>query len=122
MRVRSKKTLPARGWTAADICTNCVYTIPAPSDGVLIPFLCKPTVASCRLAGSAPHKSGGRRVKSWPDDSQRLPPARGGTAQRKIFHLANRSQLIHPRPSSSRSSFFYGVESVVRGKADSLLN
>ena len=26
---------------------------------------------------------------------QRLPPARGGTAQRKIFHLANWSQLIH---------------------------
>ena len=37
---------------------------------------------------------------------QRLPPARGGTAQRKILHLANRSQLIHPGPSSSRSSFF----------------
>ena len=53
---------------------------------------------------------------------QRLPPARGGTAQRKIFHLANRSQLIHPGPSSSRSMFFYGVESVVRGNADSLLN
>ena len=37
---------------------------------------------------------------------QRLPPARGGTGQRKIFNLANRSQLIHPGPSSSRSSFF----------------
>ena len=37
---------------------------------------------------------------------QRLPPARGGTAQRKIFHLANRSQLIHPGPSSNRSRFF----------------
>ena len=37
---------------------------------------------------------------------QRLPPARGGTAQRKIFHLANRSQLIHPGPSSCRSRFF----------------
>ena len=37
---------------------------------------------------------------------QRLPPACGGTARRKIFHLANRSQLIHPGPSSSRSSFF----------------
>ena len=35
-----------------------------------------------------------------------LPPARGGTAQRKIFHLTNRCQLIHPGPSSSRSSFF----------------
>ena len=31
----------------------------------------KPAVASCRLAGSAPHKSGGRRVKSWPDDTHR---------------------------------------------------
>ena len=29
-----------------------------------------------------------------------------GTAQRKIFHLAKWSQLIHPGPSSSRSSFF----------------
>ena len=30
----------------------------------------------------------------------------GGTAQRKIFHLVNWSQLIHPGPSSSRSRFF----------------
>ena len=37
---------------------------------------------------------------------QRLPPAHGGTAQRKIFHMVNRSQLIHPGPSSSRSRFF----------------
>ena len=37
---------------------------------------------------------------------QRLPPARGGTAQRNIFRLANRSQLIYPGPSSSRSRFF----------------
>ena len=37
---------------------------------------------------------------------QRLPHTRGGTAQRKIFDLANWSQLIHPGPSSSRSSFF----------------
>ena len=36
---------------------------------------------------------------------QRLPPARDGTAQRNIFYLANWSQLIHPGPSSSRSSF-----------------
>ena len=34
-----------------------------------------------------------------------LPPARSGTAQRKIFHQANWSQLIHPGPSSSRSTF-----------------
>ena len=39
---------------------------------------------------------------------QRLPPTRGGTAQRKIFHLANWSQLIHPGPSSIE--VFYGVE------------
>ena len=26
-------------------------------------------MAPCRLPGSAPHKSGGRRVKSWPDDT-----------------------------------------------------
>ena len=37
---------------------------------------------------------------------QRFPHARGGTAQRKIFHLANLSQLIHPGPSSNRSRFF----------------
>ena len=36
---------------------------------------------------------------------QRFLPARGGTAQRKIFHLANWSQLIHPGPSSNRSRF-----------------
>ena len=35
---RSKKTQPARGWTAEDICTNRVYTIPAPNDGGPIPF------------------------------------------------------------------------------------
>ena len=39
-------------------------------------------------------------------NTQQLPPARGGTAHRKIFNLANRSKLIHPGPSSSRSSFF----------------
>ena len=49
-------------------------------------------------------QSNGRGIASkW---LKRLPPARGGTAQRKIFHLANWSQLIHPGPSSSRSSFF----------------
>ena len=37
---------------------------------------------------------------------QRLPHARGGTAQRNIFHLANWSQPIHPGPSPSRSMFF----------------
>ena len=54
----SKKTQPARGWNAAEICTNCVYTIPAPKDGGPIPFLRKPAVAPCHLAGSASHKSG----------------------------------------------------------------
>ena len=49
---------------------------------------------------------------------QLLPPAHGGTARRKILHLANRSQCIHPGPASS----FHGVESVVCSNADSLLN
>ena len=34
----SNKTQPARGRTAADICTNCAYKIPAPRDGDPIPF------------------------------------------------------------------------------------
>ena len=38
---------------------------------------------------------------------QQLPPARGGTAQRKILHLANWSQLIHPGPASSMTKFFF---------------
>ena len=37
---------------------------------------------------------------------QRLPTARGGTAQKKIIHLANWSQLIHPGPASSLTKFF----------------
>ena len=37
---------------------------------------------------------------------QRLLPARGGTAQKKILHLANWSQLIHPGPASSLTKFF----------------
>ena len=36
--LRSKKTHPAQGWNAADRCTNCVYTTPAPRDGCPIPF------------------------------------------------------------------------------------
>ena len=35
----SKRTHPARGWTAAYICTNCVYTIPAPLFRVSRPSL-----------------------------------------------------------------------------------
>ena len=50
---------------------------------------------------------------------QRLPPARGGTAQRKILHLANWSQLIHPGPASSMTKFFC-VESIMRVNAASL--
>ena len=38
---------------------------------------------------------------------QRLPHARGGTAQKKIIHLANWSQLIHPGPASSLTKFFF---------------
>ena len=34
----SKKTQPARGWNAAEICTNCVYTIPVPRGGGPIPI------------------------------------------------------------------------------------
>ena len=33
-------------------------------------FLGEQAVAPCRQAGSAPHTSGGHRVKSWPDDTQ----------------------------------------------------
>ena len=51
---------------------------------------------------------------------QRLPPARGGTAQKKIIHLANWSQLIHPGPASSLTKFFL-VSSKSCVNADSLL-
>ena len=43
-----------------------------------------------------------------------------GTAQRKILHLANWSQLIHPGPASSMTKFFFGVESIMRVNAASL--
>ena len=65
--ISSKKTQPARGWNAADICTNCVYTIPAPRDGGPIP-----------LFGQAVRRSlppgGGRRVKSLPGDTNKHTP------------------------------------------------
>ena len=64
-----KKTHSARGWTAAGHCTNCVYTVPAPEMWTGFRFLGKSAVAPCHLAGSAPHKSGGRRVKSWSNDT-----------------------------------------------------
>ena len=51
---------------------------------------------------------------------QRLPPARGGTAQKKIIHLANWSQLIHPGPASSLTKVFL-VSSKSCVNADSLL-
>ena len=54
------------------------------------------------------------------DITSRLPPARGGTVQKKIFHLANWSQLIHPGPASSMTKGFFGVESVMHVNAASL--
>ena len=47
-----------------------VYTQSLPQEIVAqFRFWGRPAVAPCRLAGSAPHKSGGRRVKSCPDDT-----------------------------------------------------
>ena len=45
-----------------------------PEMGARFRFLDKSAVAPCRLAGSVPHKSGGRRVKSWPDDTHKHTP------------------------------------------------
>ena len=59
-------------------------------------------VNTCALLFIYYHNNIIHTCTSWRPTYQRLPPARGGTAQRKIF----RSQLIHPGPSSSRSSFF----------------
>ena len=42
---------------------------------------------------------------------QRLPPARDGTAQRKIFHLANWSPFIHPGPTKSIKFFMESSQS-----------
>ena len=47
-------------------------------------------------------------------------PVRGGTAQKKIIHLANWSQLIHPGPASSLTKVFL-VSSKSCVNADSLL-
>ena len=43
---------PARGWNAAEICTNCVYTIPAPRDVGPIPFFgaSRPSLPAAWLA------------------------------------------------------------------------
>ena len=55
--------------TRLDCCRNmhksCLHN-PCP-----IPFFVQGDVAPCRLTGSAPHKIGGRQVKSWPDDTHR---------------------------------------------------
>ena len=59
VKLRSKKTQHARGSNATDICTNCVNTTLPPEMGARF------------MAGSAPHKSGERRVKSWPDDTHK---------------------------------------------------
>ena len=48
-----------------------VSTQPLPPEMGPDSFLGKPSVAPCRLAGSVPHKSGGHRVKSWPDDTHK---------------------------------------------------
>ena len=45
-----------------------------PEMGTRFRFFGKPTIAPCHLAGSAPHKSEGRRVKSWPDDTHKHSP------------------------------------------------
>ena len=43
---------------------DSVYTASASRDGGRLSFFGTPAVAPCRLAGSAHHKCGGRRVKS----------------------------------------------------------
>ena len=48
----------------------CLHN-PSPEMGARFRFLGKLIVAPCRIAGSAPHKSGGRRVKSWPNDTHK---------------------------------------------------
>ena len=55
--------------TKAGICTHCINT-----NWARFRFLGKPTVAPCRLGGSAPHKSGGRQVKSWPHHTNKHTP------------------------------------------------
>ena len=44
----TKGTQPARDWTAADTCTNCVKNLPQKWDP--IPFLGEPAVGPGRLA------------------------------------------------------------------------
>ena len=63
------------------------------------------------------YKDTRRNYQIW---FQRLPPACDGAAQKKILHLENWSQFIHPGPASILTKFFC-VESVMRVDADSLL-
>ena len=52
-------------------------------------FMGKPTVAPCRLAGSAPHKSGGQRVKSWPDEPHKQTvTTRTHSIHMDVWHLS----------------------------------
>ena len=46
-----------------------VGLLPISAQIVSTQSLPKTAVVPCRLAYSAPHKSGGRRVQSWPDDT-----------------------------------------------------
>ena len=67
----SKKTQSARGWNAADICTNCVYTTPAPRDGD--PIL-GPAGRRYMPSGWLLFTKAGDVVKSWPYDTNKLTP------------------------------------------------
>ena len=48
-----------------------VYTIPAQRGVLDSVFGASRPSLPCRLTGSIPHKSGGRRVQSWPDDTHK---------------------------------------------------
>ena len=61
----SKKTQPARGWNAADICTNCVYKIPAPRDGSPIPFFLASRPSLPRLCSSQ-KRGTSIQILTWP--------------------------------------------------------
>ena len=46
-------------------------SLPSEDVGPIPFFFGKPVVSPCHLVISAPHKSGGRRVKSWPDHTHK---------------------------------------------------